>query len=125
MCFFSLVELNSPFVGQAVVLRPPLSPAWEGTVGGGACCAALQRPSPVWAVGSGCPCSVCSSCKSWLGFQELEAITTRVQEMEKEDERMKELQLEAERRFIVNLEGGMGCPWVLLSLQGQCWSTGW
>lgn len=94
----------------------PLSPAWEGTAGGDACCVALQRPSPGWGAAQGCPCSVCCSCESWFGLQELEAIKAKVREMEKEDERLKELQLEAENRLIMSSEAGMGCPWVLLLL---------
>lgn len=68
---------------------------------------------------------MCCSCKSWFGFQELEAIKARVREMEKEDERLKELQLEAESRLIMSSEAGTGCPWVLLSPQGHLWGTGW
>lgn len=93
-------------------------------------CVALQCPNPGWTAVRGCPCSVRCSCKSWFGFQELEAIKARVREMEKEDERLKELQLEAETRLIMSSEAGMGCPCVLLCppvpspSQGQLWVQG-
>lgn len=75
----------------------------------------------------GCPCSVCCSCNSRFGIQELEAIKAKLREIEKEDERLKELQLEAENHLFMSSEAGMGYPLGMLSLpswrtQGDNWS---
>ncbi|XP_041340655.1 embryonic polyadenylate-binding protein 2 isoform X2 [Pyrgilauda ruficollis] len=55
----------------------------------------------------GCPCSVCCSCNSWFGIQELEAIKAKLREIEQEDERLKELQLEAENHLFMSSEAAL------------------